>query len=311
MRIALLNLEPKIFNIAYMQISQFHKEKNDSVEWYSLENHDSYDKIYCSSIFTFTQKPSWLFTDPRVSFGGTGFEESISKKLPKEIESCNYDWSLYPECDYSIVWFSRGCIRNCPFCFVREKEGSIHSVTPKNLNPNGNHIKVYDNNFFANPDWREAIKQLQLWNQKVDFNQGLDIRLMDQEKIAYLLSLKHWQQYKFAWDLPKEDLHSKFEWIINYIKPSRIIVYVLVGFNSTLSEDLMRVDFLHNLGLDPFVMIYNNRKDIPILRHLARWCNRPQLRNTCTFVEYLSSKKYSFENYSTQQSLSDFLGVKT
>jgi hypothetical protein len=66
--------------------------------------------------------------------GGTGFD--IKSKLPSEIENENYDWSLYPDCDFSIVWFSTGCIRNCPFCVVPRKEGIIKSVKPKNLNPN-------------------------------------------------------------------------------------------------------------------------------------------------------------------------------
>lgn len=288
MKVALMNIEPKIVNTALMQISQYHKEKGDLIEWYSGLFHDSYDKIYCSSIFTFTEKPSWLYTDERVLFGGTGFDNKIS--LPKEIEKANYDWSLYPKCDYSIIWFSRGCIRDCGFCCVRKKEGFIHPVNPRNLNPNGKHIKVMDNNFFANPKWREAINQIREWNQKVDFNQGLDIRLMDQEKLASLLSLKIHPSYRFSWDLPKQDLRKKFEWLVQFIKPSRISVYVLVGYNSTFQEDLMRVQFLHELGVDPFVMKFNHRQDIQFLNHLARWSNRPVIRNSCSFEEYHSRK---------------------
>ena len=288
MKVGLMNIEPKIVNTALMQISQFHKEKGNLVEWYSALFHDSYDKIYCSSIFTFTKKPSWLYTDKRVLYGGTGFDSKI--KLPKEIENANYDWSLYPNCDYSIIWFSRGCIRSCSFCVVREKEGFIHPVKPKNLNPNGKHIKVMDNNFFANPKWREAIDQLREWDQKVDFNQGLDIRLMDQDKLACLLSLKIHPFYRFSWDLPKQDLRKKFEWLTQFIKPSRISVYVLVGYNSVFQEDLMRVQFLHELGVDPFVMKFNHRQDISLLNHLARWSNRPEIRNSCSFEEYHSRK---------------------
>jgi len=289
MKIALMNIEPKIVNTALMQISQYHKEKGYQVEWYSALFHDSYDKIFCSSIFTFTKKPSWIYTDPRVSYGGTGFDNKI--KLPKGIAKCNYDWSLYPKCDYSIIWFSRGCIRKCGFCVVPEKEGKIKPVIPKNLNPNGKHIKIMDNNFFANPKWISAIKQLQEWNQPCDF-QGIDPRILTKEMCESLNSLRHFKQMKIAWDLPKQDLRSQLEKITKWIKPYKLMCYVLVGYNSTFQEDLMRVQFLHELGADPFVMKYNHRQDIDFLNHLARWSNRPVIRNSCTFEEYLLKKHY-------------------
>lgn len=149
----LYNLEPKIVNTAMMQVSQYYKEKGDTVEEYSPLYHNTYDKIYAFSIFDFTPKD---YVRKDMICGGTGFD--IKSRLPLEIEECNYDWSLYPDCDYSIVWFSKGCIRNCPFCVVREKEGKIYSVEPKNLNPNGKYIHVQDNNFLANPE-----RERELW----------------------------------------------------------------------------------------------------------------------------------------------------
>ena len=132
-KIGLYNLEPKINNSAMMQVSYYHKHKQfDQVELYNPRKHDSYDKIYAFSLFDFTPKDS--VTEDMIC-GGTGFD--ITKKLPSEIEKCDLDYSIFPKCDYSIIWFSRGCIRNCPFCVVRKKEGKIHSVKPKNLNPKG------------------------------------------------------------------------------------------------------------------------------------------------------------------------------
>lgn len=148
MKIGLYNLEPKIVNSAMMQVSQYHKSLGDTVEMYSPLYHNTYDKVYAFSIFDFTDKG---YVRKDMITGGTGFD--IESKLPKEIEECDYDYSIFPQCDYSIIWFSRGCIRKCPFCIVPKKEGYIHSVDPKNLNPNGKFIKVMDNNFFANPNW--------------------------------------------------------------------------------------------------------------------------------------------------------------
>lgn len=176
MKIGLYNLEPHIVNTALMQVSQYYKENGHQVETYKPLYHDTYDKVYAFSIFDFTPKH---YVRKDMITGGTGFD--IKSKLPPEITVCNYDWSLYPECDYSILWFSRGCIRNCPFCVVRKKEGYIKPVKPKNLNPNGKYIKIQDNNFFANPEWRNAIKYLQDIGQPVDM-QGFDIRIFNEEQ---------------------------------------------------------------------------------------------------------------------------------
>jgi len=62
--------------------------------------------------------------------------------------------------------------------------------------------------------------------------------------------------------------------------------YVLVNFNSTIDQDIERVKILDELGLDPFVMIYQRESALPLYKQLGRWCNRPQIRHSCTFDEY-------------------------
>ena len=136
MNIALYNLEPHINNSAMMQVAQYYRERESNIYEYSPLYHDWYDKIYAFSIFDFTPK---TYVTKDMICGGTGF--SLSSRLPSEIEECDLDYSIFPDCDYSIIWFSRGCIRNCPFCVVRRKEGYIHPVKPKNLNPNGNSLR--------------------------------------------------------------------------------------------------------------------------------------------------------------------------
>ena len=113
MRIGLYNLEPKVVNTAMMQVSTYHKNKGDQVENYNHLTPNKYKKVYAFSIFNYTPK---YYIRKEMVCGGTGFD--IFSKLPEEIDKCEYDWSLYSKCDYSIVWFSRGCIRICPFCLV-------------------------------------------------------------------------------------------------------------------------------------------------------------------------------------------------
>ena len=290
MKIGLYNLEPKINNSAMMQVSQYYKNRGDEVEIYSPLFHDSYDKVYAFSLFDFTDK-SYVRDD--MICGGTGF--NIKSRLPKEIEDSDLDYSIFPDCDYSIIWFSRGCIRNCPFCVVQEKEGYIHSVKPKNLNPNGKFVKVMDNNFFANPNWREAVDKLHEWDQPVDI-QGFDIRLFDEEQGVALSSLQHHHRIKFAWDNPKENIDDKIELLLDEVSYTKLMCYVLIGFWSTEEEDLMRVLHLQDkYKIDAFVMPFDKFDRYQL--NFARWCNNKVLFRTRSWEEYKAGYDHNKEDY--------------
>ena len=267
-----------------MQVSSYHKQRNDDIYIYSPLFHDWYDKVYAFSLFDFTPK---TYVRKDMIIGGTGFD--IESRLPPEIEAADLDYSIFPDCDYSITWFSRGCFRNCPFCVVREKEGYIHPVTPKNLNPNGKYIKVMDNNFFGNPEWRTAVDTLLEWNQPVDM-QGFDIRIFDDEQGEALTRLKHYKAFKFAWDNPRDNLDDKIEKLLEYIKPSKLMCYVLIGYWSTPEEDLYRVMHLWDeYKIHAFSMPYdkfdNYQKDF------SRWCNNKIIFKTRSWEEYQGGNK--------------------
>lgn len=278
MKIGLWNLEPKIKNTALMQISQYHKERGDSVEWFSPLF--QYDRVYVSSLFSFTRKPK---LKPYMVAGGSGF--NVCSKLPPEIEACNLDYSIYPECRDSFLWFSRGCVRKCPFCVVPTSEGSIRSVLPKNLNPNGCRVSVMDNNFFANPHWKDAILYLEQIGQKVDFQCGFDARFWRTEFADALKNIKPYKQFRTAWDDPREDLVPKLKQMVSELGKSKLMVYVLIGYWSTPEQDLWRVMRIRELGLDAWVMPYN--KQDPYQKAFERWNNR---HANCEWWEYDRTK---------------------
>lgn len=261
-----------------MKVSQYHKQKGDDVIIYNPFFKEEYDKIYAFSIFDFTDKS---YVTKEMICGGSGFD--VCSKLPQEIEDCDYDWSIFPNCDYSKVWFSTGCIKNCSWCIVRRKEGLIKSVKPKNLNPKGKHIKVMDNNFFANPKWRDAIKQLTEWNQPVDF-QGVDVSLLNQEMCQALNSLKRYNQIHCAWDDPNIDLIPKFKEITQWIKPYKLMCYVLIGFNSSEEQDLHRIESLRKLKIDPFVMPFNKKCEYQ--KNFARYVNHKAIFKSVKWQDY-------------------------
>ena len=275
MQVGLIDIEPKVVNTALMQIAYHHKQLGDTVEWAAPLCYAQYDKLYCSSLFTFTDKSQ---IPERAICGGTGFD--LTTKLPFD---CDYDYSIYPDCDFSIVWFSRGCIRNCPFCVVRQKEGRIQYAGAKPLNPIGRYIKVQDNNFFASPGWVAAGARLLSMGQPVDM-QGVDVRILTPPMLGLMAKLKHEKQIKIAWDNPKDDLVPAIKNMIEYIKPYRIMCYVLVGYWSTPKEDLYRVETLRKLGVDPFVMAYN-KKDY-YQKRFARWVNHKAIFKAVKWEDY-------------------------
>ena len=180
MNIGLIDVDGHNFpNFALMRISAYHKARGDQVEWATPFNR--YDKVMASKVFTFTPDFNYLTLQTDiVEKGGTGYD--ITGRLPKEIENSRLmDYSIYPQYSFSLQFFSRGCIRKCPFCLVREKEGYIQAVEPVELNPEGKWIEVLDNNFFANPEWRHAIRYLLKQNQMVNLH-GVDVRIMNEEQ---------------------------------------------------------------------------------------------------------------------------------
>ena len=100
-----------------------------------LEPARRYDKVLASKVFTFTPDYDYRLLDAReVIKGGTGYD--IPGRLPEAVENSRMmDYSIYPEYPFSLQFFSRGCIRKCPFCLVREKEGYIQTVDPPVRNP--------------------------------------------------------------------------------------------------------------------------------------------------------------------------------
>ncbi len=210
------------------------------------------------------------------------------------------DYSIYPRYDFSIQFLSRGCIRHCPFCLVHDKEGDIHAVEPVQLNPNGKHIEVLDNNFFANPEWKYAVDYLLKAKQKVNLH-GVDVRIMDEEQAYWLNRLPLFKSIHIAWDLPQIDLTDKLREVIRYIKPWKLMCYILVGFNSTMEQDMYRIERCRELGIKPYVMPYrdfeNKTRPSQYAKDLAQYVNKPMIFKSCKFKEFSPRKGFVCSEY--------------
>lgn len=280
MKVGIVDVDGHGFpNIALMKVSSYYKNLGNEVEHATIGH---YDKLYVSKLFDFSPEfGNSLIESQEIHRGCTGY--FIEKRLPLEIEICEPDYSVYPQYDFSVQFFSRGCIRNCSFCVVRKKEGWITPVKPMNLNPNGKHIEILDNNFFANPEWKSAIDYLIKAKQPVNFH-GVDVRIMNEEQAFALNQLKHIKQIHIAWDFPKIDLIPQITEMTKYIKPYKIMCYVLIGYNSTPEQDLYRVKKLRELGVDPFVMAFNKSDNYQ--KRFARWVNHKAIFKTVKWENY-------------------------
>lgn len=298
MRIGITDVDGHNFpNFALMKIAAWHKAHGDDIEM-ATPLFGQYDRVYKSKIFTFspdTNEP-W---ECEVIKGGTGYD--ITSRLPEEIESSTaMDYTIYPQYEFSVQFLSRGCIRRCPFCLVHDKEGYIHPIEPAQLNPRGKYIEVLDNNFFANPEWRAAVTYLLGTKQKVNLH-GVDIRIMNEEQAYWLNKLPLQKPIHIAWDLPQIDLTDKLREVLKYIKAYKIYCYVLVGFNSTIEQDLYRLERLKELGILPFVQPYrdfnNERTPTQYEKDLARWANRAWLFKSMRFQDYSPRKGFTCAEY--------------
>ncbi len=267
-----INKVAKFPNLALMKISNYHKSNNDQVEWYSvLEN---YDKVYCSKVFDFTIDTPHPFNSKEVVYGGCAYD--LENKLPSEIEHQCPDYSIYGISDVAYGFLTRGCPRNCSFCNVTQHQGS-KAIKVADLSEfwNGQkEIVLLDPNLFASNDWKDLTQQLIDSKALIDFSQGVDIRVMTDEKVYAINQLKI-KMIHFAWDNYEFKTYELLKAHRNAFKFSGrdMRVYVLTNFNTTHEQDLERIYKLRELDYDPYVMIFNKQSAPKETRRVQRWVN--------------------------------------
>ena len=287
MNIGLVDVDGHNFpNLALMKLSAFHKAQGDTVEW--AIGYVPYDRVYMAKVFTFSPDDNTAYQGEIVQ-GGTGYD--LSSRLPDEVERCYPDYGLYGITDTAYGYLSRGCPRGCSFCIVGEKEGKqSRKVADLREWWNGQkHIKLLDPNITACPDFFDIMGQLAESRAYVDFTQGLDIRLMTDEKAETINCVKH-KSLHFAWDDPKDMVtYEKLKEYRNAwrVHESKRAVYVLTNYNSTHEEDVYRVEKVRELGYNPYVMIYEKWNAPKRTRQLQRYTNNKFIFwSTKSFAEY-------------------------
>ncbi|NQT23378.1 MAG: hypothetical protein HQ579_08105 [Candidatus Omnitrophica bacterium] len=282
MKVLIINVDSKIPNLALKKIEKYHLDRGDEVIWNNELFQFSVDKTYVSIVFDWNKDKAKQF--PNAEIGGSGF--SLKKTLPSEIDK------VKPRINLGFT--TRGCIRKCSFCIVPKKEGGIKIVGDiyDIWDGKSKNLIILDNNILALPNhFKKICEQLRKEKIKVDFNQGLDCRLLTGDIAKDLKSISH-IEYRFAFDDIK--LRPQVEKAIKLLREcgiNRCNWYVLVGFNTTFEEDLDRLNLLRDLKQNAYVQRYNaykaDRKYIP----LARWANQHHIFQAMNYLQFLEKCK--------------------
>lgn len=306
MNIGLLDVDGHNFpNLPLMKISAFHKAKGDDVEFvFPLKK---YDRIYVSKTFgsEYSKTPDFCLQADEIIYGGTGFaikvvdgkevyEPTEDEKLPFEIEHIYPDYSLYPQFTKNTAFgfLTRGCPNNCPFCLVSKKEGrkTVRVARLEEFWHGQKNIKLLDANILACKDRISLIDELAESGASADFTQGLDARFVTEEVAEHLKRVKI-KTVHFAFDL-MENADAIVKGLRTFKEicggnDKNCIVYMLTNFNTTIEEDLWRIEKIKEFGFAPDVRIYRKPSAPRLLRDLQQWCNNRIVYKSCAFMDFV------------------------
>ena len=326
-------------NLALMKISGYYKELENDVRLIESYDEDlkSYDKLFMSKVFSFTNVPQWVLDLKNIEIGGTGFFFEKAPDLPCEIEHHMPDYTLYLDyvnkkiesghsrtkyadyLDYSIGFTTRGCFRKCEFCVNKKYDYAFrHSPVTEFYDETKPYIYLWDDNILAYPRWNEVLDELEATGKPFQFRQGIDLRLMTDEKAKRFTSAKYQGDFIFAFD----HLYDRDKIIDNVQLWKRYSskvckMYVLSAFESqdenNIADVFERIKILMKYGSLPYIMRhenYKNSKYKSMYIELARWCNQPQFFKKKSFREFCKAnqdyKKDQSTNCSAYQAMIDF-----
>ena len=199
---------------------------------------------------------------------------------------------------------SRGCIRKCSFCAVPKIEGKLVELDNWKVRP-----IICDNNLLACSSVHFDTVIYTLLDNKImgiDFNQGLDARILTERHAVRFAKLPKDTIIRLAWDNTKTEMKFREAFsklICAGINPQQVRVYVLIGYNDTPDDARYRLDTVRGMGALPNPMRYQplhaKRKNEYIspnwthkeLADYMRYYARLNMLGFMPFDEYRGSQK--------------------
>ena len=300
MNIGILAVDSNFPNLALMKISAYHKARGDQVEWYNPLC--KYDKVYAAKVFTFTPDYNYYINANQIEKGGTGYD--IEKVLPIEVDRLQPDYSIYNiDSNLSYGFLTRGCPNRCKWCVVPKKEGKISPYMDiEEITAGRKKAILMDNNILASNYGLHQIEKIIKLGIKVDFNQGLDARLITDEIARLLAKVKWIKRIRFGCDTPGQiaEVERASALIDKYGYKGEYFLYcILMDFE----ESFARVNYWKSKSrrflphCQPFRDLNNPHQIIPQWqKDMAHWADRKEIYMSCDFKDFSPRKGFYVRN---------------
>ena len=279
--VRLTHIDGKLPNLALMKLARYWRDRGAQLHFSKSVERDmlepTYSHVYGSAIFSASADRVARFREqfPSAIVGGTWSHDNATVEDVLGVpESEDYDYSIYPRFEASIGFTQRGCRLKCGFCVVPKKEGKPRSVNTIAAiwrgEPFPRHLHLLDNDFFGQPEWRERTREIIDGGFRVCLNQGINVRLLNDEAAEALGSLPYYDdQFKTrrlytAWDNigDEQRFFDGVDRLERYgVRPTHLMAYMLVGYDKreTWERLFYRFERMKDRGIRPYPMIYGDK----------------------------------------------------
>lgn len=306
MKIALIDTvkKPKFYPVSLLKLGAWRKSLGDECTLSNTVLPEEADEIWITTVFTFDIPYSLVIAEAakkrcnKVVVGGVAaslipepFEDlgvEVFRGLHPEAESFSPDYSLLGEFPgYSVTHTSRGCIRKCEFCMVKNLEPKFYFKPnwENDIFPESERIVFYDNNWSAKPikvmeEDVEKIHHLMKTSgvKTIDFNQSVDCRIITPEKVDLMVTLP-FRPIRFAFDSISEEepLTNVLRMFSERGKRFKCSIDMLYNFEEHPKEIYRRMEIIIKLReelkwghIDLFPMKFRPIKQIASSGHVGR-----------------------------------------
>jgi len=290
--------------LGLLKLATYHRLRGDSVWLVRGLRGDlpTPGVVYVTSLFTYAWRPvheavafyKRRFPDVKIYLGGIyatllpehaqlSGADQVHRGLRNEVEGLLPSWDLVPDWDGSILFASRGCIRKCGFCSVPKLEGppdALRNTISDLVYPGHGRVILWDNNILGNANWEPIIDELASLGLEVDFNQGLDARLVT-DAMAEKLARLRTRSIRMAYDYPGIGpfVSRAVERLSGAGIPRRkIVVYTLYNYVDSPDDFLRRTVELANLGVTSYPMRFEPLTSLEKNAWLSPHWDRDQLQ---------------------------------